>query len=92
MKERKPSKVWLAGSGEHGCLFDCVTAHRNQDHAINMLIERFDIGRTRRAGTLRRDHYLELDPYTDGAEYCEITEADVDEWWDAERGAFKDEY
>jgi len=90
MKERKPSKVWLAGSGEYGCLFDCVDAHRNQDDAIASLIFRFDLGGTRRAGILRRDHYLDLDPHEDDTHYCEITEGDVDEWWDSAKGEFRE--
>lgn len=81
---RKPSKVYLAGSGEYGCLYDSVTVHTSREAAVTELIERFDLARSRRAGLLRRDLYLDLNPHEDGAEYCEVVQADdVNEYWDA---------
>ena len=81
--------VYLAGSGSYGCLYDCVGAYRNKKDAINALIGRFDMGGTRRAGALRRDLYLDLNPHRDGASYCEVVEGDPDEWI-GPNGEFRD--
>ena len=79
---------YIVGSGSHGCLYDNgPRAHKTLDAAIEDLAETFELGRGRRA-KLVRDFYLklntrplELNPYTDGAEYCEITTCDCATPW-----------
>ena len=69
-------KHWIAGSGEHGCLYDYgPNLHTDYQSAVDDLASLFELGRTRKA-RLFADHYLELDPRKDGASYCEITECD----------------
>ena len=68
-------KHWIAGSGEHGCLYDYGPNFHDYQSAVDDLASLFELGRTRKA-RLFADHYLELDPRKDGASYCEITECD----------------
>ena len=90
---RKPTKCYIAGSGEYGCIHDYVTCHSSKESAIAELIERFGLARSRRAGLLRRNLYLDLNPHRDGAQYCEIIEADsVNENWDSVNECWKECY
>ena len=86
---KKPRKCWIAGSGEYGCLYDNACAFSSRDDAVNYLIELFGIARTRKAGILRRDGCVDLGP-SYGAGMCEVSEGDVDEWWDSSRGEWRD--
>lgn len=65
-------KHFIAGSGEHGCLYDSCHVYRTYKDAVDGLAETFGLGRSRRL-RLGSDGYLELNPGRDGAEYCEIT-------------------
>ena len=61
-----------AMNGEHGCTPDSNDVCESYREAVDTLIDRFDLGRTR-AKDLRQSGYLELTP-RDGAAYCEVTE------------------
>jgi len=63
---------FIAGSGEHGCLYDSCHVYRTVQDAVDSLADTFNLGRTRKA-SLKRSRYLELNP-RDGADYCEITQ------------------
>jgi hypothetical protein len=74
---RAPTKKFLAGSGEQGCLYDCVEECDSYLQAVAVLQFRFGLGRDR-LKELKREGYLRLNARRDGAEYCEI--AEVVEW------------
>ena len=77
---------YIAGSGEHGCLYDYCAPCQTLAIAVDSLQGVFDLGRNR-TRELKRDRYLSLNPQRDGASYCEITECDCDEPWQHEEYA-----
>ena len=69
---------YIYGSGDHGCLYDNGPHYAESiAEAVDDLAAYFVLG-PRRRWTLIRDHYLELSPLDDGAEYCEITTCECD--------------
>lgn len=85
----KPRKCYLAGNGSYGCLYDNVLAFGSRKAAEDSLIALFGLGRTRKAGELRRNGNIALGVKY-GADYCEVVEGEVAEWYDAKRGEWRD--
>ena len=67
-------------AGLSGYMPNMSEAHETYEGAVDSLVQVHDLGK-KRAGILRRDGYLALNPRRDGNEYAEVSECQEEECW-----------
>ena len=72
---------WLRMNGEYGCLPDGMEVYEDQQAALDVAKDMFELGRTRLA-MLKREHILPLNPTRDGASYVSVQACACRTPWD----------